>query len=69
LAIGVATGIGGHGREVGELVVEQEAATGHVEGAEAGLDRGGHRDHVAVPSTTVIWVVPFSATAGAHPAP
>ena len=45
---GRAGAVGGRCREVGQLVVQQEAAPGHVKGTKARLDGGGHRHHVAV---------------------
>jgi hypothetical protein len=42
-------GVGGCGREVGQLVVQQEAAARHVEGAEGRFHRGRHHHHVALP--------------------
>ena len=44
---GQTLGVSGCGREVGQLVVQQEAALGHVERPKAGLHRGGHGHDVA----------------------
>jgi hypothetical protein len=72
LAMGLPAGVGGGEAEVGQFVVEQEApACGagghHLARAEGVLDGGGHGQRVALASTMLMWLVPYSGWSPSAP--